>query len=73
MAFPNRRILGSSCYFLSTETVHSVTKAAIAPTAAKTGAKTAPTIPMVNGILINTFPFLSLMLIFGHSLPELTF
>lgn len=60
----NERTFKLKIYLRSTETVHSVTKAAIAPTAANTGANTAPTIPMVNGMLINTFPFLSLMLIF---------
>ena len=38
--------------------VHSVTKAAMAPTAARAGTITAPTTPIVSGNTINVFPSL---------------
>src|SRR4030095_8978417 len=48
---------------LSTVMVHSPTSAARAPIAANTGAKTAPTTPIVSGKVISSLPFLSLMVI----------
>ena len=48
---------GKISYSLSTAIVHSVTKAATAPTAAKTGTNTAPTTPIVKGNTIIVLPF----------------
>jgi len=56
--------------------VHSVTKAAIAPIAARAGATTAPITPRVNGTCIISLPFLSLiiiLLIFPAFISSLTF
>ncbi|OGH38389.1 MAG: hypothetical protein A2905_00470 [Candidatus Levybacteria bacterium RIFCSPLOWO2_01_FULL_36_10] len=44
--------------------MHSEIRAATAPTAARTGAITAPTTPIVRGNSIIVFPFLSLIIIF---------
>lgn len=49
--------------------VHSPIKAARAPIAASTGARTAPTTPIVNGKLMSSFPDFSVMVIL-RTLPS---
>jgi hypothetical protein len=62
---------GGSSSSLYTVIVHFVRRAAIAPTAARTGASRTPTTPIVSGMVISSLPSLLLMTSL-RMLPALT-